>query len=231
MKTLLLFFSMLSTAALCRAQTTIETVPVKQLVPTGSLATCTYRPSDEEAPYYKKLAKDEIITGSMFEGYTLHGKTNKYVSWYGIVRGVRTAGKKPDTYELLLEQKYFDGMSDCHIMLVSKSGAGDFLARVTTKDSTIPALALVRIYGKVVSETKGVALIEAEYVRVWPWFTFTLTDLGPDDQSNPLWTKFCRPCQSQARLYKPYPTEDYYLAILGDPKDFGKMLPAADWPK
>jgi len=213
------------------AQTVVETVPVKVLTPTGSLATCAYMPSEQETPFYKELGKNEITTGSFMAPYKLQGKRNKFVSWYGIVRGIRDVPGKSDTHELLLEQKYFDGMSDCHIMLVSKSGAGDFIAQVTAKDATIPSLSMIRVYGKVVSETAGVPRIDAQFIRIWPWFTFTFTDLGAEDHSNPKWQKLCKICQSEGRIYKPYPTENYYLAILGDPSSFGTMLPADDWPK
>lgn len=211
--------------------TSIETVSVKVLKPTGSLSTCAYMPGDQEMSFYKKLSKSETSTGSFLKPYKLQGKLNKFVSWYGVVRGVKTVADKPDTYDLLLEHKYFDGMTDCHIMLVSESGGGDFIARVSSKDGAIPSLGLVRVYGKVMAEPRGVPQIEAEYVRVWPWFTFTLTDLGAEDHSNSTWKKVCKPCQGQGRIYNPYPTEDYYLAVLGDPKDYGTRLPSNEWPR
>jgi hypothetical protein len=231
-KTLLISVVLISSAAFSHAQTTsIETVPVKELERTGSLSTCSYAPTEQEAPFYKKLGKNEASTGSFITPYDLRGKRNKFISWYGIVRGVKAVAGNPGSFELLLEQQYFDGMTDCHIMLVSKSGAGDFLAHVTSENGMIPALSLVRVYGKVISETSGIPLVEAQHIRVWPWFTFTLTDLGAEDHTNPLWKKACKPCQTVGRIYNPYPAEEYYLAVLGDPKDYGKMLPADEWPK
>lgn len=105
-------------------------------------------------------------------------------------------------------------------MMVSVSGSGDFLATLDAPEAdSIPMLSLVRVYGKVVDEVDGLPGIAAEYVRVWPWLAFTLTDLGPEDHSNPKWRKLCKPCKG-GRVYKPYPNEQYYLDVLGDPKNF-----------
>ena len=91
------------------------------------------------------------------------------------------------------------------------------------KQNPFPALALVRVYGKVIGETNNVPTIAAEYIRVWPWLTFTLSDLGAEDHSNPRWAEYCKLCKG-GRVYNPYPTTDYYLNVLGDPKDFGIHL-------
>jgi hypothetical protein len=50
--------------------------------------------------------------------------------------------------------------------------------------------------------------------------TFTLTDLGAEDKSNPRWKKECKLCE-RGRVYKPYPNSDYYRLTLGDPDQFG----------
>lgn len=161
----------------CAAQTKIELQPVKELKPTGSLGTCSYAPSPAEKSYYNKLSDKERITGSFMEGYDIHQKEGQFVSWYGIVRGIkRTADSQ--SWELLVEHKYFDGMTDCHIMLVSKSGAGDFVARVQTADVPVPSLALVRAYGKIIGQENGNPILESEFVHVWPWMTFHLCRHG-----------------------------------------------------
>jgi hypothetical protein len=72
----------------------------------------------------------------------------------------------------------------------------------------------------VTSETGKVPQIAAEYIRIWPWMTFTFTDLGPADHSNPIWAKYSK-FPAGGRIYKPYPNEDYYLRMIGDPKFFG----------
>jgi hypothetical protein len=217
---LLILLALISTP--CFAQTPSYFQPVKELIPNGTLATCGYTPVDQEAPFYKKLSPDEQDTGSMMKGYELKGKKKKYVSWFGIVRGISEA-QKDGKITLLLEQKAFDGLTDCHIMLVSKNGGGDFQVTLGPVDGKIPALALVRVYGTVTDEVNGVPHITAEYIRVWPWLTFTFTDLGPSNKGNPRWAKYCQPCKG-GRVYKPYPTNDYYLQVLGDPKDFGLNL-------
>lgn len=206
----------------CAAQTPIEVQPVKELKPTGTLATCGYAPSDAEKPYYEKLNAKERATGSFMESYDIHKKNGEYVSWYGIVRGISRVSNS-DSWELLLENKYFDGMTDCHIMMVSTSGSGDFAARVQAKDVPVPALGLVRIYGRVTSQEKGNPSIEAEFVRVWPWMTFTFTDLGANDRTNPRWKKECKIC-GRGRVYRPYPDRQYYRDTLGNPSEYGALL-------
>jgi hypothetical protein len=214
-----LLFCFLSPA--CFAQTPIDVQPVKDLKPTGTLGTCSYKPTENEIPFFQKLEEKERTTGSFLESYTIHGKQKKYVSWFGIVRGVEDT-QKDGTYTLLLEQKFFDGMTDCHIMLVSKSGSGDFHVTLNPGTEVIPPLVLLRIYGTVDQEANGQPHLTAEYVRVWPWLTFTFADLGAEDKGNPEWKKFCRLCKA-GRVYRPYPDKNYYLDMLGDPKNFGTL--------
>ena len=129
----------------------------------------------------------------------------------------RYSVRRASQRQLLLEQKYFDGMTDCHIMLVSINGSGDFTANAEIDgNQSIPMLSLVRVYGKVTGYKNAMPVVETEYIRVWPWFTFTLTDLGPEDHGNSKWRKLCRICKS-GDLYNPYPTEEWYLSVLGDP--------------
>jgi hypothetical protein len=82
----------------------------------------------------------------------------------------------------------------------------------------------VRVYGKVVSEENDLPLVAVEYMRVWPWLSFTFIDLGPEDHSNPHWAEYCIACKGGGRIYNPFPNEAYYLAVLGDPKYFGFRL-------
>jgi len=202
------------------AQTPIETQPVKELVPTGTLATSIYTPSVEEQPFFKRLSSHEISTGSFLAPYSIHGKKGKFVSWFGILRGISVSERDNGELTVLLEQKYFDGMTDSHIMLVSYSGGGDFLATLHADPVALPSLSLIRVYGKVVDEADKVPHIAVEYVRVWPWLTFTFTDLGGSDASNPIWAKYSK-FPAGGRIYNPYPKDDYYLRMLGDPKFFG----------
>lgn len=203
------------------AQTPIDVQPVKELKPTGSLGTCGYAPSSIEKPFFDKLDPKERATGSFMESYDIHKKNGQFVSWYGIARGIARIANS-DLWDLLLEHKYFDGMTDCHIMLVSMSGSGDFRARVQARDVPVQALVLVRVYGKV-REENGPPLIDAEFIRVWPWRTFTFTDLGSEDKTNERWKKECRICDS-GRIYRPYPDREYYRAVLGGPEQYGVFL-------
>lgn len=219
MKRFLLVF-VLAVVGRAGCSTLIEIEKPKKLTPTGSLSTCGYTPTAGEQTYISKVGQKELVTGSFLEPYSIKGKKDKYVSWFAIVRGISKDEKTPNQRRLLLEQKYFDGLTDCHIMMVSVSGSGDFLATVDASEAdSIPMLSLARVYGKVVDEVDDLPRIEAEYVRVWPWLAFTLTDLGPEDHGNPKWRKLCKPCKG-GRVYKPYPNEQYYLDVLGDPKNF-----------
>jgi len=213
---LLVVFSVISLA-----ETPIEVQPVKELKPTGGLGTCGYAPSPTEKPFFDKLGAKERATGSFMESYDIRKKNGLFVSWYGIVRGISRMPDS-DSWELLLEHKYFDGLTDCHIMMVSMSGSGDFRARVQARDVPVHALVLVRVYGKVRDES-GSPLIEAEFLRVWPWMTFTFTDLGAEDRTNRRWKKDCRICEGN-RVYRPYPDEGYYRDALGDPDHYGIFL-------
>jgi hypothetical protein len=204
---------------LCLSQTQVETEPVKELRPTSSLGTCRYKPTAGEITFYQKLAPDERLTGSIISDYDIHQKEG-FVSWYGIVRGISKV--KDNQWSLLLEHKFFDGMTDCHIMLVDIGGSGDFRADFEAADVTIPALALVRVYGTIRGEEEGTPVLAAEFVRVWPWMTFTFSNLMSKDRTNPKW-KDLRSV-GRGRIYNPWPDEGYYRAILGDPKDAGLSL-------
>jgi hypothetical protein len=214
------FLFLLLAAAAAQGSTVIETEKVKELKPTGSLGTCSYKPAAAEQQFFSKLDKSEVATGSFMEPYSIHNKKEKNVAWFAIVRGVTPEAGSETRFTLLLEQKFFDGLTDCHIMMVSVTGGGDFQATVETDGKTsIPVLSLVRVYGRVVKEESGIPTVTADYIRVWPWHAFTLTDLGPEDKGNPKWRKLCKLCKS-GRVYNPYPAESWYLNVLGDPKDF-----------
>lgn len=209
--------------SLC-AQTPIDIQPVKELKPSDTLATCSYRPTVTEAQSFARVDDKEKINDTAFGGnYTIHGKTGMYVAWFGIVRGITPPAQPGGDVTLLVQHHFFDGLTDCHIMLVAKSGDGDFIAHLQVDPAKIPALALVRIYGKVIGEKARVPEVTVEYIRVWPWLTFTFTDLAGADHSNPRWQKFSS-VKPTDRIYVPYPNENYYLNVLGDPADFGLNL-------
>jgi hypothetical protein len=209
-------------AVVSAAQTPIDVQPVVELKPTGTLGTCAYKRVAQEAPFFNLLSDGEKTNGGMMERYSIRGKTGKRVAWFGIVRGITPAAEPGGAATLLVEHKYFDGMTDCHIMLVQWSGDGDFTAKLNVDPAAIPALALVRVYGTVTQETAGVPEVQVDYIRVWPWRTFTFMDLTGNDHTNPRWKQYAR--VSGMNVYNPYPKENYYFALLGDPADFGLNL-------
>jgi hypothetical protein len=208
------------------AQTPMDVQPVKELKPTGMLGTCGYKPVNQEAPFFGRLDEKEKVNDPVFHGkYSIHGKTGKSIAWFGIVRGITAPAQLGGEVTLLVQHHFFDGESDCHIMLVGKSGDGDFTAKLKVDPSAIPALSLVRIYGTVTSESARVPEVKVDYIRVWPWLTFTFTDLAGEDHSNPRWQKYSS-VKPGADIYVPYPNKNYYLNVLGDPADFGLNLRA-----
>lgn len=204
------------------AQTPMEIQPVKELTPTGTLATCSYKPTEVEAPHFARPSNAEKTNGDMLHGYSIHGKTGSYVAWFGIVRGITPPAESGGEVTLLVEHKYFDGETDCHIMLVQWTGGGDFTAKLKVNSAAIPALSLVRVYGTVTGEKLSVPEVRVDYIRVWPWRTFTFMDLMGNDHTNPRWKKISQ--VSGPDVYNPYPQNDYYFTLLGDPADFGMNL-------
>jgi hypothetical protein len=207
------------------AQTPVDIQRAKQLERSNSLGSCDYTPVDREKPFLHRIPEKERVTGSAFgPPFTILGKKGTYVSWFGIVRGISSAAPDGKTIDLLVEQKYFDGLTDCHIMLVAFTGSGDFRASIEADPQSIPALSLVKVYGRVVDEADGVPHIAVEYMRVWPWLSFTFSDLGAEDHSNPRWAQYCQTCKRKGKIHDPWPLEPYYRQILGNPDDFGVHL-------
>jgi len=143
--------------------------------------------------------------------YTLLGQEGKYVGWFGIVRA-KTWNQEARQTALLLEHKYFDGLTDLHIQVVSIFGAGDFAAIVPGKAEQIPALGLVRVYGKVLKGKDGLPALIPEYVRVWDWGLFTFMDYGAD-RSNPKWVELRK--VDAKDVYSPRPSKEFYEKRLG----------------
>lgn len=209
-------------AVAAAAQTPVDVQPIQSSDATG---TCDYKPSGQEKSYYKKLSKGETFNGSAADPYTIRGKTNKYIGWFGIVRGITPPAQADGDVTLLVQHRFFDGSTDCPIMVVSNSGGGDFQATLKIDPAMIPPLTLVRIYGVVVGEINNVPQVVAQYVRIWPWRTFTFTKFGPPDRSNPRWAKYSD-TSNIAQIHQNSPTEDYYRHVLGNPLEFGLNLKA-----
>jgi hypothetical protein len=88
----------------------------------GTLGTMGYPPTPIEKPFFDKLSPKERVTGSMLgKKYSIKRKTGKYISWCGIVRRIDEDSAAGRT-KLLVEMKYFDGMTDTHIMALSFNG-------------------------------------------------------------------------------------------------------------
>lgn len=176
----------------------------------GTLATMSYKPSDKEQPFFSKLAEGEQRTGSMLGGYSITGKQGTYVGWFGIVRSIEENLETNET-KLLVEHKYFDGLTDTHMMTVSFSGGGDFAAVLTGTGLGIKNLSLVKIYGVVLSEADSIPEVKPEYVRHWDWGRFTFMDYG-SQKGNTKWQKLNK---VKDRIYKPFPDQKYYEDRLG----------------
>jgi len=143
METLKAFTTILTTlvvSSICFCQTQVEVQEVKELKRTGNLSTCGYRATDRETPFLQKLPASEKTSGSFMDKqeYRIRGKVKQYVSWFGVVRGSSPAKGDERNRDLLIQQKYFDGMTDCHIMLVSNAGAGDFVGKLMSNSEAVP---------------------------------------------------------------------------------------------
>ena len=105
--------------------TVVEMSPALSPPPPGTLGTARYKPTEKEAAFFSKLGPGERTTGNMFGDYSITGKKGVYVGWFGIVRKIAEDSKLQQT-KLLVEHKYFDGLTDLHILALSFNGGGDF---------------------------------------------------------------------------------------------------------
>ena len=180
--------------------------------PVGTLATKSYDPSEKEKPFFAKLADNERTTGNMFESYVITGKKGKYVGWFGIVRKIEE-DKTTQQTKLLVEMKYFDGLTDTHILALSFNGGGDFVAELTGTGLGLKPLSLVKVYGSVTGEQANLPSIKAEYVRQWDWGLFTFMMEYGEQKGNTEWKKLNKAFKD--RIYSPFPGTKYYEDRLG----------------
>ena len=201
-------------SCLLQHSTTIEVEPATVVKTTPGLGTKSYEPRPNERAFLDRAPKEERVPGSMFEKYSIREKKETYVTWFGIVRKVTVEGKEEDAPRtFLVENKYFDGLTDTHILALSFNGGGDFTVKVGRSKERIDPLVLVRVYGKVLEEKDGLPTLQAEYVRVWPWGAFTFIKAYGEDRSNPEWRKLCK--VDLERIYSPFPNTRYYVDRLG----------------
>jgi len=185
----------------------------------GSLGTIRYRPSQQERPFFDRLAADEVVTGSFADGYDLSTRDKKYVGWFGIVRGIEEDAGANRTV-LTVEHKYFDGLTDAHLQAVSFNGSGDFLAALAGTGHRIPPLSLVKVYGTVAKGEEGaLPQIDAVFVRDWHWGTFTFLAAYGAQHGSEEWRKANRVPLDEIYEAWPHPCHHYYEERLGKRPD------------
>lgn len=149
--------------------------------------------------------------------YKLIEQSGEYVGWHGIVRALTYDGEKHQT-TVLLEHKYFDGLTDAGLHLVSLHGAGDFQIILQGKvtEELLPKLSLLKVYGYFPERSKTVTIPSPDCLRLWDWGLFAFMDYGVD-QSNKDWIKL-RDLKEGEIVYSASPDELYYETRLGKRK-------------
>jgi hypothetical protein len=175
------------------------------------LGTQAYAPTDAEKTAIKEWKSAELNSGTD-KVENLLGNVDKRVAWFGIIREVRE-DKESDTTRLVVEMKYFDGLTDLHLQIVSINGAGDFAVKVPGTGHTLKTLSLVRVYGKVTGEREAMPEVAADFVRSWDWKLFAFMPYGKD-HSNPKWVKL-RKVEDELDVYDSNPTNAYHEKLLG----------------
>ena len=178
----------------------------------GSLGTKSYSPSKQEQPYFKKLGPEEVATGGLVGDYDISKKDKTYVGWFGVVREIKEDKEKNET-RLLVEHKYFDGLTDIHILALSFNGSGDFQATVPGMGHKLKPLALVKVYGTASAAAGKAPEVKAEFVRHWDWGTYTFLMASGTQRGSDKWRKLNTVDLND--IYNPYPDDKYYEKRLG----------------
>src|SRR5262245_12870009 len=132
--------------ALLQRATAIEVEPKNVTRPSGHLCTKAYEARPNEKAFLAQAPDAEKVSGSMFGKYSIRGKQGTYVTWFGIVRTITPEGKEEDAPRaLLVENKYFDGLTDTHILALSFNGGGDFTVQVGKSKEKSDQLARMRV--------------------------------------------------------------------------------------
>jgi len=184
----------------------------------GSLGTTSYPPSAAEKPFHDKVfgAKQGGRPGTS-ASMSMPRDVGKDVAWFGVVRGISVDPERRET-RLLLENKYFDGLTDTHILCVSFAGGGDFVAILPCDEMPVRPLALVRVYGRVVSVKDDVPRVAVEYVRQFDQGTYCFMFVNGKPAGNQSWRKLCTVADDD--VYSPFPKPSYYEARIGRREDF-----------
>ncbi len=185
----------------------------------GWLGTMPYRPSEQEQPFFDRLPPDEVATGTHRDDYDLTTRDQKYVGWFGIVRQIEEDAGANRTV-LTVEHKYFDGLTDAHILAVSFNGSGDFEAVLTGTGHRVPPLSLIKVYGTVAKGAAGtLPRIDAVFVRNWHWGTFTFLAAYGTQRGSEKWRKANQIPLDQIYEPWPHPCHHYYEERLGKRPD------------
>jgi hypothetical protein len=178
--------------------------------PEGGLATQFYEATDSEKAVTKDW-KPRELAATTDKVLLKDVAVGQRVGWFGIVREMREEGAMESTH-LLVEMKYFDGLTDTHQQIVSICGGGDFVVVIPGKGYKIRTLELVRVYGTVSKVDGGVPHVAAEYVRCWDWGQFAFMNYGKD-KGNEKWAKLRQIDPMDA--YDSAPNDRYYEQRLG----------------
>jgi hypothetical protein len=192
--------------------TIIEDSKPSRRSPSGSSEITGYSCLRRELEFFRKLSSSEQNTGGWHDDYSINGKVGRFIGWFGIVREIDEDAAKNQT-RLLVEMKYFDGMSDTSIFALSFNGAGDFTAVLTGVGVPIQKLSLIRVYGVIAREPAHMPEVNTKYVRQWDWGLFTFIHAYGKQKGSEEWRKLCTVPLDE--IYKPSPDEKYYLERLG----------------
>lgn len=188
----------------------------------SEIGTCMYTPTDTEKPFYDRLTEAGRVTLNSKPGesekhaFSLHGHEGKFVSWSGIVRAITT--EKEHGATLLIENKYFADLTDCHIQTLEIGGAGDFIVVLDDLPKDLIPLIAIRVYGKVERYDGNHPVVKPEYLRIWHWGQFNFSDALGEDHGNPEWKKRMQLPDGE-RVYHIGVSPKYYYQRLGPTDD------------
>lgn len=197
---------------------TVALVPVEHVLKKprkddGGLGTSFYAPSKNEKPFFDRLERTEQRTGGLTGDYDISKKDKTYVGWFGIVRRVEVRKAENQT-TLLVEHKYFDGLTDAHIQALSFNGSGDFTVVLSGIGYMIEPLTLVKVYGVAsIPNVESKPQVNAEFVRNWHWGAFTFLMASGEQRGSEEWRNLNSVDLDD--IYDPFPGDEYYKKRLG----------------
>lgn len=175
-----------------------------------------YPPSKREKAHFDKAFGTEG-DGASGRVMSMPRETGIEVGWLGVVRGIKVVPDRDET-RLLVESKYFDGLTDTHVLCVSFVGGGDFVAVLPGTGHDVKPLALVRVYGRVTAVKADVPRVAADYVRQFDQGTYCFMFADGKPAGNQEWRKLSKVGDDD--IYSPFPTPAYYEERLGRRQDF-----------